>query len=270
MMSVSDLQYCIAVVQGRYRHPLSLAPHNSRLYSQNGEDGIIAEIFRRIGTRDRYFVEIGTQNGLENNTRFLLEQGWQGVWIDGDLGDARELFADFVGTGGSLRLIESTVTVENVNSLFDDVRVPTTFDFLSIDIDQNTSHVWRALNRRARVACIEYNASIPASVALEVAYDPASQWDGTNWIGGSLKALEQIGASKAMSLVGCDLTGLNAFFVARREARRRFQKPFTAEQHWEPARYGPSEPLNPGHRPSPTPRRWHQEFFRSGGSGWRG
>ena len=74
LQTMGDFLYGIALAQGRYSHPLSLAPHHAQVYSQNGEDGIIAEIFARIGTRDRTFVEIGVENGLQNNTRFLLEQ----------------------------------------------------------------------------------------------------------------------------------------------------------------------------------------------------
>jgi len=36
------------------------------LYSQNGEDGVIAEIMRRIEPRSRTFVEIGAGDGREN------------------------------------------------------------------------------------------------------------------------------------------------------------------------------------------------------------
>ncbi len=153
-------------------------------------------------------------------------------------------------------LIEAFVTAENINALLDERGVPPAVDFLSLDLDQNTSHVWRAINRRTRAACIEYNGSLPASVALEVPYDPQGAWDGTNWFGASLKALEQIGAGKGMSLVGCELSGLNAFFVGTREARRRFQRPFTAEAHWEPARYNYVYSRVGGHPASQTARRW--------------
>ena len=36
---------------------------------------MIQEIFRRIGTTNRTFVEFGVGDGLENNSLFLLKQG---------------------------------------------------------------------------------------------------------------------------------------------------------------------------------------------------
>ncbi len=253
--ALDDLIFAAAVSRRRYNHPLSLVPYHSRVYSIDGEDGIIAEIFRRITPGDRLFIEIGTESGVENNTRLLLEQGWRGVWVNSNFGAGRDIFAEFI-KAGQLVLIEAFVTAENINALLDDRGVPAAVDFLSLDIDQNTSHVWRALNRRSRAACIEYNGSLPASVALEVPYDSQGAWDGTNWFGASLKALEHIAHAKGMSLVGCELSGSNAFFVAAREARRRFQKPFTAEVHWEPARYNYVLSRVGGHAPSQTARRW--------------
>ena len=254
-MNYADLRFLISMDRGRYRHPLALAPYEAQVYSQNGEDGIIAEIFHRISAKDRFFVEIGSADGKENNTRFLLEQGWRGVWIDSNFADASDVFAEYLETG-ALRLTEASVTAENIDQLLEQPGVPATIDFLSLDVDQNTSHVWRALCRRCRVVCIEYNVSIPSHLALEVPYDPDKRWDGTNWYGASLKSLEQIGREKQMSLVGCDLLGVNAFFVNSSEARRRFMKPFKAETHWEPARY--ALVAHGGHRSSPEARTWKQ------------
>lgn len=41
----------------KYRDPKRLIGYEYQAYSQNGEDGIIEEIFKRIGTTDRFFVE---------------------------------------------------------------------------------------------------------------------------------------------------------------------------------------------------------------------
>lgn len=56
----------------------------SKLYSQNKEDGVIEYIFDNIGTTDKYYVEFGTENGNEINTRKLYEYyGWDGLLMDG-------------------------------------------------------------------------------------------------------------------------------------------------------------------------------------------
>ena len=51
---------------------------------QFDEDGIIQEIFKRIETTDKTFIEFGvggTEN--ENNSIYLLKKGWNGMWIEG-------------------------------------------------------------------------------------------------------------------------------------------------------------------------------------------
>lgn len=230
------------------RHILQAATH---LHSQNYEDAIIAEIFARIGEGSRTFVEIGVGDGSECNTRALLERGWSGVWIEGDAGAAeraRSNLSDHV-TRGALAIVAAAVTRENVDGLVRECLGDRPVDFLSLDIDQNTSHAWRGLALRPRVACIEYNSSVPPTVAWEVPYRPDGAWDGTNRFGASLKTLEQIGRDKRLSLVGCDFHGVNAFFVADEECGDRFLAPHTAEQHFEPPRYGLI-----AHRGHPAPK----------------
>jgi len=247
----------LAAADGRYSHPLSLTRHRSQVYSQNGEDGMLAEIFQRIGLPDRpFFVEIGVEDGQENNSRLLLEQGWHGVWIEASetaAAEARNTFSHSIRSG-DLRIIVAPATAENVNALLDQADVPADFDLLSVDVDQNTSHIWRAIERRSRVACIEYNASLPPARAVEVPYDPGATWDGTNWYGASLKSIENIGAVKGLALVGCDFVGANAFLVAKDKAVGRFREPFSAEAHYELPKYSLLSHI--GHRPSREARQW--------------
>lgn len=60
-----------------------LERYGYKVYSQNDEDGIIQEIFRRIGVSNKIFVEFGVQDGLESNAHYLLFQEWKGLWIEG-------------------------------------------------------------------------------------------------------------------------------------------------------------------------------------------
>mgnify|MGYP001208652490 CR=1 FL=1 len=104
-------------------------------FSQNGEDGILSEILHRIGTKTKWFVEIGSGDGRENNTRLLLELDWRGVWIDGDKGCcaiAGEEASEFVDAG-RLQIVQSLVTAENVDELLVEADVPKEIDVLSLD-----------------------------------------------------------------------------------------------------------------------------------------
>jgi hypothetical protein len=226
--------------QERYLDPRRLARFEYQVYSMGGEDGIIAEIFRRIGTENKTFLELGVGDGLENNTTYLLSQGWTGCWVDGDRKALRLIRDGFAKqlSNKTLKLIELFVTKENIMKTLDENRIPHEVDLLSVDLDRNTYWIWSALSEiRARVAVIEYNSTYPASVDWKIEYDPEKWWDETFQFGASLKALERLGSQFGYSLIGCDLLGSNAFFVRQDLCGSAFLEPFDAETHYEPARY---------------------------------
>jgi hypothetical protein len=130
------------------------------------------------------------------------------------------------------------VSRENIATLLEELKVPREFDLLSLDIDQNTYHVWDGLRQfRPRVVVVEYNAAIPPDVDWKVRYDPNRTWDGDQNFGASLLAFETLAAHLGYKLVGCDFTGINAFFVRSDLVADHFVAPLTAENHYEPPRY---------------------------------
>jgi hypothetical protein len=217
----------------------TLVANLARFFSQSYEDGIIAEIFRRIGTTSKTFIEIGVGDGTENNTRFLLSLGWNGLWIDSDpngMEEIRRRFAQEIADG-RLSLVHDCVTKDNVNALIARAGMPSSVDFFSLDIDMNTSHVWRAIEVEARASCIEYNAHYPPSVEFEVPYHPESRWDGSRFVGALLKTLQRIGSERGLSLVACELMGANAFFVRKDLADVHFRGVHEADIIYQPLRY---------------------------------
>src|ERR1700743_126838 len=48
--------------KSRYADPRSLLRHGFKVYSQADEDGIIQEIFKRIGETNRTFIEFGVES----------------------------------------------------------------------------------------------------------------------------------------------------------------------------------------------------------------
>lgn len=236
----------------RYADPRCLARHGYRCTSQNDEDGIIDEIFCRIGTTNRQFVEFGVETGVENNTLQLLLAGWGGLWIEANpsaVGTIRREFADPLAEN-RLRVVEAFVTAEGIEELLRRGGVPAEPDLLSIDIDGNDYWVWKAISQfRPRVVIVEYNASLGRSARIVQPYDSRAVWDHASMaFGASLGALEVLAQQKGYALVGCNLTGVNAFFVRADCVGDKFLSPFTAAQHFEPPRYGPT---GAGH-----PTRW--------------
>lgn len=234
----------------RYQDPKRLANHEFKGYSQHGEDGIIEEIFNRIGTTNKEFVEFGAGNGLENNSALLLVKGWKGLWMDAgkqNVKTIRRKFASLI-LENRLRLLDDYINAENIEELFRKGGVSKEFDFLSIDLDGNDYWIWKAISEyRPRAVCMEYNGIIPPSTRWIMKYNPAHQWTGSVYMSSSLKSLELLGAKKGYKLVGCDFSGVNAFFVREDLVGDRFAAPFTAENHFEPNRGW----LTRGHRHTP-------------------
>jgi hypothetical protein len=225
----------------KHCHDRALAPHGFKVYSQAEEDGFIHEILRRIGFLNRTFVEIGVSHGRECNTRLLLRQGWQGLWIDGSKEYAREIQEFFSKElqSGQLTFVRDFVTRENVNSLLgsrdwkgDEI------DLLSVDIDGNDYHLLRELSVvRPRVVVVEYNSIFAPPVEWIANYDPARCWQGDDDYGASLKSYELLLGEKGYALVGCTLNGTNAFFVRGDLLGDHFVPDTSAEFHYESPRF---------------------------------
>lgn len=222
----------------RYGDPKRLHRYAAQVNSQNGEDGIIREIFRRIGAANRIFVEVGVGNGIQNNTAFLFTQGWTGFWID-----ANDTFLKTANSHSelrnNLRCLKAFITKENVVGLLQQLGVPAGIDLLSLDIDRNTFYVLDTILQKykPRVVVVEYNAAIPPDIDWKVEFADEAIWDNTQNFGASLKAFEQLGEQFGYVLVGCEFCGINAFFVRHDLAAGKFSEPFTAENHYEPPRY---------------------------------
>jgi hypothetical protein len=233
----------------KYSHPLSLVPHGRKMFSQADEDGIIIEIFNRIGTTNKTFIEFGCGDGIENNTYALLFQDWNGLWIDGspkNIGKIREGLPGTIASG-QLKVTQAFITRDNINELISPHIAEKEIDLLSVDIDGNDYFVWDAITCvQPRALIMEYNAKFAPPVRYCMDYDSGHMWDYTDHGGVSLKFIEEKAAAKGYALIGCSLSGANAFFVRSELADGHFEPPFTAEKHYEPARHHFAR-IKPGH-----------------------
>ena len=212
--------------------PKSITPYGWSGYSQNDEDGILHEIFRRIGTTNRHFFEFGAGEPLCNTGTYLLLSGWSGEWVDAAPEAVHDIQSKFSAwlKSGNLKVSQSFITPDNIDGLMK--HLPEQLDLLVVDIDGNDYYVWQAMTARPRVVMVEYNATFRPPDTLVQPYVTEPFWRGENFYGASLSALERLGREKGYCLVGCNFAGTNAFFVQEALVGNLFSAPFTAEHHY--------------------------------------
>ncbi len=223
------------------KNPQELLLSGWKAFSQCDEDGIIAEIFKRIGTTNKVAIEIGCGNGLENNTHYLLLNSWKAVWIDGAKSNVHFIRHE-LGTGydSLLDVTCAIVTRENVQEIVTTGLSKiheTSADLLSIDIDGNDVHVLSGLRLEEinpRVIIMEYNPTFRPPLDITVPYDLKHAWDFDMYHGASLQTLYNHLSPRGYALVGCNISGYNAFFVKRSILSNL--PDLTPEEAYQPAR----------------------------------
>lgn len=193
-------------------------------FSQNGEDGIIDVLLSNLKSPNRYFMEIGASDGLENNTAWLAQaRRYAGLWIEGDpnlSARCRDLF-EAMNYGVDIRNL--FVTREGAGSLgrLSREREP---DVFSLDIDGNDYHMMKALLAEGlspKVCVVEYNSAFGPDLQVTVPYVPdfrVASGKGANlFYGCSLNAWKTLFARNGYAFVTVERNGVNAFF-ARRDA----------------------------------------------------
>ena len=125
-----------------------------------------------------------------------------------------------------------------INQILADHSVPREVDLLSLDIDMDTHHVWEKLEYLSpKFAVVEYNGFFPRSALWKSKYVEGEAWDGTINMGASLDELTDIGSRKDFRLIGCELTGTNAFFASKGLAEKYFPDREETNNLHEPSRH---------------------------------
>jgi len=187
---------------------MSFKSFEKNIRSQFGEDGVIEEVFRRIGVQKGLCVEFGAWDGihLSNAWNLWSNLGWDAILIEGDKSKFTTLVAN-TKDYANVRAINVFVDISGNNSLdaiFPGLSLKSDIDLLSIDIDGNDYYIFENLkNHRPRLIIVEYNPTIPPGIDLV-------QTPGA-YFGCSAQALHNLGKSKDYRLI--HMTDTNMFFV---------------------------------------------------------
>lgn len=185
-------------------NPWLFLQHRARSsFSQFGEDGIIANIFEKIGTTSRWCFEVGANDGVWfSNTKELRDAGWSAVLMESDAAAFAQLLPHrAAGTYCvSVRVGPPPNSIDEVLKACD---VPREIDFGSIDIDSDDYWVWADMTEYApRVMCVEIH---PYNVGAF-----GERWSGSQ---AGQTAICELGESKGYVPIG--RTYCNVIFIRK-------------------------------------------------------
>ena len=231
--NVSNLFILKLLENKKFQSEKNLIKHGYKVFSQQDEDGIIDEIFNRIGTKSKKFVEMGLETGIECNTTNLLFQKWSGLWIESDSKSVQSIKKNFYKfLGNTLEVHLGKISSSNVNEILSKYfKEKTEIDLLSIDIGVHTYHVLKEINLiNPRVIVTEYNAKYGPSIDWKTDYDENVEWDNSDYYGASLLAFDKM--LENYSLVCCNITGVNAFFIRKDQLNEKFEEDTSSKYHF--------------------------------------
>lgn len=134
--------------------------YGRNVHSQNGEDGIIAEICRRLDLTVGHAVEVGGNDGRwMSNMAHLLEQGWSGQFIEAEWSLYLKCAANW-NHRKDVNCICSRVDGHNINAFVKD-----DCDLLSLDTDGGDYNIFAGLKAKPKIVVVEIDSSLEPSTA---------------------------------------------------------------------------------------------------------
>ena len=203
----------------RNKSSKNIQDYEFKVFSQNGEDGIIQFLIQNTEIKNKIFVEFGVETYKEANTKFLLlNNGWSGLIIDGDKDAMEKIASSDLHWKYDLKSIGNFITKDNINEIIKSAGIEGEIGLLSVDIDGNDYWVFENIDCiNPQILIMEYNSMFGDTHKISVPYDEnfvRSQKHYSNlYYGASIAALCDIANKKGYDLVGSNSFGNNLFFI---------------------------------------------------------
>lgn len=217
------------IIQNQWRRDFSISKETLKLsevafkiFSGNGQDGILLYLLTILGIRHHTIIDIGCGNGIGGNSaNLIINHGFNGLMIDGDRASI-ERGTHFYSKLGLLwnnppHFVNALLNKENVDLIISNWSSKNEVDVLSIDIDSIDLYIIDAIScTLPRIIVLEFNNAWSPTDSKSVPYDSefTREWvDGLLYGGASLAAFNKIMKAKGYWLIGCDPSGFDAYFI---------------------------------------------------------
>jgi len=189
-------------------------------FSQNGEDGILDVLRKQLLQSNRYFIEIGAADGIENNSGWLvMAEKYNGIMIEGDPKLVKRASQLVVNYSIGVECLNMFITRENVHEL-KSLAFHHDPDIFSLDIDGNDYYIAQAIldgGFRPKIFVVEYNSVYGPDRNLTIEYKDDFVFTKAHpthlYYGVSIAGWRNFFESRGYRFVTVDRNGVNAFFV---------------------------------------------------------
>ena len=192
-----------------------------QVYSQWGEDGIIDWVINKFPEIPKSFLEIGTENYKESNTRFLLvNKNWDGFLIEADKVAVKDIKSQRVFWKHNLKIENKFITKDNINTIIKKINIPKKLGLLSLDVDGVDYWILNKLSvLEPSIIVCEYNSLLGQKKSVTVPYKKnfirSEEHYSNLYYGASIKAFVELMKKKNYFLIGTNSAGNNAFFLKK-------------------------------------------------------
>jgi hypothetical protein len=189
-------------------------------FSQNGEDGILDVLRKQLLSSNRYFIEIGAADGMQNNSSWMVVvEQYDGLMIEGNplLVERAKRMLSTHSIG--LECLEMFVSSKNIQEL-KSISLHTNPDVFSLDIDGIDYYIAEAIMEggfRPKIFAVEYNSVFGPERSMTIAYKDNFVFKKAHptqlYYGVSIAAWKKLFNHYGYRFVTVDRKGVNAFFV---------------------------------------------------------
>ena len=209
-------------VKNRYLKKIKdLSDVEFQVYSQWGEDGIIEWLINKFPEIPKSFLEIGTENYKESNTRFLLvNKNWDGFLIEADKVAVKDIKSQRVFWKHNLKIENKFITKDNIDTIIKKINIPKKIGLLSLDVDGVDYWILNNLSvLEPSIIVCEYNSLFGQKKSVTVPYKKnfirSEEHYSNLYYGASIKAFVELMKKKNYFLIGTNSAGNNAFFLKK-------------------------------------------------------
>lgn len=213
-------------LRSKYKNIKNINDLDFKIYSQNGEDGIIDYLLYSLNIVKPKFVEIGVGDYSECNTRFIFERtGAKGLIIDCIENFSKKILKNIKLWRGDLTALEMFISSDNINSILEKKLFNKSLDLFSLDIDGVDYWVLEKLPKNfSKIAILEFNSTFgfknEITVPNKKKFDRSKYHYSNLCYGASLKAIINLMKEKNFVFIGTDLHRVNAFFVLKKYIKK--------------------------------------------------